>query len=244
VTVAAYSGKHEFRGGNMINTSFSILFNVLGTVLIILIIYVVYSDPSKFGGPSVALASAALCLFVANIDRIESFKASFSSFEAKTREVQTVVDDARATVASLRKLAVATASFQADMLAAAGRFGGGGTSKQKEEQKAHLLEELRGIGLTDKELAEVSDADRRWVMFDYAFGLLRSLNVQHDPVKLAAYQKAFESGEPPTPDECADVLSTFHISDEKTTELLKDYRYYYETGKHRRPDVWLDRGNW
>jgi hypothetical protein len=203
-----------------------------------------YKDASKFGGPSIALFSAALCLFVANIDRIEFFKASFSSIEAKTREAQAVVDDARATVASLRKLAVATASFQVDMLAAAGRFGGGGTPKRKEEQKAHLLEELKGLGLTEKELAEVNGADRRWVMFDYALGLLRSLSVQNDPVKAAAFKKAFESGEAPTPDECADLLSTFHIGDDKTAELLKDYRYYSETGKQRRPDVWLDRGNW
>lgn len=228
----------------MINISFSVLFNLLGAVLIVLIVYVVYQDPSKFGGPSIALFSAALCLFVANIDRIESFKASLSSFEAKTREAQAIVDDARATVASLRKLAVATASFQVEMLAAAGRFGGGGTPKRKEEQKAHLLEELKGLGLTEKELAEVNGADRRWVTLDYAFGLLRSLNVQNDPAKAAAYKKAFESEEVPTPDECADLLSTFHVSGAKTAELLKDYQYYYETSKQRRPDVWLDRGNW
>jgi hypothetical protein len=231
-------------GGAMINTIFSILFNLLGAVLIGLIIFVVYKDPSKFSGPSIALFSAALCLFVANIDRIESFKASLSSIEAKTREAQAVVDDARATVASLRKLAVATASFQVDMLAAAGRFGGGGTPRRKEEQKAHLLEELKGLGLTDKELTEVNGADRRWVMVDYAFGVLGSLNVQNDTAKAAAYRNAFESGEAPTPDECSDLLNAFHISDDKTIELLKDYRYYCDTGKHRRPEVWLDLGNW
>jgi hypothetical protein len=58
----------------VINTSFSVLFNLLGAVLIALIIYVVYKDAS---GASIALFSAALCLFVANIDRYRVFQSQF-----------------------------------------------------------------------------------------------------------------------------------------------------------------------
>ena len=57
--------------------------------------------------------------------------------------------------------------------------------------------QARGLGLTEKELAEVNGADRRWVMFDYALGLLRSLSVQNDPVKAAAFKKRARIGGPP-----------------------------------------------
>jgi hypothetical protein len=230
--------------GEILSTWFSILFNLLGAALIVLIIYIVYRDPRSFGSPTVLLASAALCLFFANLDRVESLKASLSGFEAKTREAQAVVDQAKATVASLRELAVATASFQVDLLAAAGRFGGGGTPARKDEQKAHLLERLKGLGLTNEQLAEVDSADREWVMIDYTIELLRPLRGANNPRIPEPYNTTLAEKGALTPEQCGGLLREFHVDDDHTKELLEDYKYYYETGKQRRPDVWRDRGNW
>jgi hypothetical protein len=165
-----------------------------------------------------------------------------SGFEAKTREAQAVVDEAKATAASLRELAVATASLEVDMLAAAGNIWVATPAARKDQLKAQLLERLKALGLSDEQLATVDSADREWVMRDYVIALLQPINTNTDPAKSAAYEKAFESELALTPDECAKILERFHIDDEKTKELLTDYRYYYETGKQRRPDVWHRRG--
>ncbi|MDB5401251.1 MAG: hypothetical protein JWQ55_3269 [Rhodopila sp.] len=229
--------------GKIINIGVSIVLNLLGATLIIVIMRVVYRDPSFFGSPTVLLVGAVLCFFFANLDRIETLKAGSSGFEAKTREVQAVVDEAKATVASLRELAVTTASFQVDLLAAAGRFGGGGTAARKDGQKAHLLERLKGLGLTDEQLAEIDRPDREWVLFDYTIAVLQPLNVSNDPQKAKAYASAFTKGGGLTPAECENLLNEFHVDDDNTKGLLKDYQYYYDTGKRRRPDVWRNRDN-
>lgn len=223
------------------NTYFSVLFNLLAAALIGLILYNLYREPSHFSGPTVAVVATALCLFAANLDRVVSIKASLSGFEATTREAKIVIDQAKATVKSLRELAVATASFQVDMLAAAGRFAGGGTIARKDAQKSHLLERLKELGLTDEQLAEVDRADREWVMIDYAFALLQPLNVGNDPEKQKAYGEAFSATHPLTPDECKNLLDRFGIDDQTILDLLEDYRYYFKTGKQRRPDVWKSR---
>jgi hypothetical protein len=139
----------------------------------------------------------ALCLFAGNIDRLDTIKASFSGFEAKTREAQAVVDEAKATVASLRKLAVATATFEIDQLAASGRIVGTAAA-HKDQQKERLLEQLKGLGLSEDELAAVENADGDYVIFDYVVAVLQPLN-GNDAAKeeAKAYAHALENQPPP-----------------------------------------------
>jgi hypothetical protein len=187
--------------------------------------------------------AAALCFFFGNTERLDSIKAGLTGFEAKTREAETVLNQAKATVASLQKLAVATASFQVYELAGAGRFGES-VGKPKDEQKARLLERLRGI-VTDDQLAEVDGADRKFVIIDYVLLLLQPFAVWHagpaDPAKDEAYRHAVQREPPLTPDECRSLLNEFGLRDDKADELLKDYQYYLDTGKQRRPEVWHNR---
>jgi hypothetical protein len=88
------------------------------------------------------------------------------------------------------------------MLAAAGRFGGDDTAARKHEQKAHLLERLKALGLTDAQLAEIDRADREWVIFDCVIALLQPLNTSDDPTKRELYEKLFQNTHVYTPDEC------------------------------------------
>jgi hypothetical protein len=171
------------------------------------------------------------------LDRLDTIKASYNGFEAKTREAQAVVDEAKATVASLRALAVATATFEIDQLAAEGRIGT--MAARKDQQKERLLEQLKGLGLSEEQLATVENADSKWVIFDYVVAVLSPLNVNDaSKEESKAYARAYSSEPPPTPDECAALLDQFHIDDAQSKELLLDYRYYVATGKQRRPDVW------
>lgn len=223
---------------------FSVAFNSLGAILLILMVYLPLRRRSRVSDSLVALGGAALALFFGNLDQIDSMKVSSSGFEAKTREMQGVIDDAKATVASLHALAAMTAALQVDLLAAEGRWTAETTILHKDEQKARLLTRLKALGLTDEELAEVDRADRAWVIRDYVIAVLKPLNDAIDPTKVAAYTTAFYAADPPTPDECAALLQQFHVDDEKIKGLLEDYRYYFETNKQRRPEVWRNRWSW
>lgn len=224
--------------------AFNLLFGLIGASLLIFLAFVLYRDPGRYSAAFVLFLGAAISLLVSNIDRIELFKAGLNGFEAKTREAQAVVDDARATVTSLRQLAVATAALQVDMLAAAGRFGGDSDARWKDDQKAHLLEQLKSLGLSDEQLATVEKADRTWVNMDYAFALLGPLNTAQDAAKRAAYGRFFNERDEVTPAGCRKLMDEFQIDDEKRRGILKDFEYYYETGKQRRPDVWHNRAAW
>jgi hypothetical protein len=104
-----------------------------------------------------------------------------------------------------------------------------------------LLEQLKGLGLTDEQLAEVDGSDREWVMLDYAFAVLGPL-ARGDDAQKKVYSKTFDTTPGPTPADCEKLLNEFNIEDVNVRELLKDYQYYYDTGKQRRPQVWRDRG--
>lgn len=221
---------------------FSVAFNLLGFALLILLGYLLVVDPRHFGGPTVAFLAAGLCLLFGNLDRIDTLSASVSGFEAKTREAQNVLNDAKDTLALLRKLAVVTASLQVKLLAAEGRLQGPDRLMQKDEQKDQLLSELKRIGLDDDELTKVAAADRAWVMWDYVIAILQPINSETDRQKVLAYTKAYKRyTNPLSPEECEDLLNQFHANSDQTKALLDDYRYYMKYGKQRRPEVWRAR---
>jgi hypothetical protein len=216
--------------------------NVIGLGLLALIGYVLYRDPRRIGGSAVALGAAALSFSFGNIDKIESLTASASGFNVKTREVQTVINDAKDTIGLLRKLAVATAGLQVKMLAAEGRLQGPASLLGKDAQKEELLRELKSIGLTDEELAKVSAADSPWVKWDYVIAILQPVNYNTDKAEIAAYTKAYNRfTNPLSPEECEEVLNEFHANTEQTKALIDDYTYYLRFGKQRRPEVWSQR---
>lgn len=227
---------------NLILDAVGVVF--LGVAFLLLVVSPRIRIRSRAAGPFVAVMAAAICLFFGNLDHFESVEVALSGFKAKTRELQGVIDDAKATVTSLHELAVTTAALQVDLLASEGRWGGPTTILHKDEQKAQLLARLKALGLTGKELAQVETADRHWVLLDYAVAVLKPLNDANDPQKGAEYTKAFYGLEPPTPDECERLLAQFNVADAEIKELLSDYRYYFQTNKQRRPDVWRNRSNW
>jgi hypothetical protein len=85
----------------------SVIFDALGFAVIVAAIVFIFRNPtpSGVGAAGIMAVVAFVCLFIGSIDRIESFKASASGIEAKTREVQQVLDSAKATVSSLNELA-------------------------------------------------------------------------------------------------------------------------------------------
>jgi len=66
------------------------------------------------------LVAAFISGFVGNLDRIESFKATPGSIEARTHAV---ISEAKDTIAELRQLAKATGEVLVRVLAGEGRYG-------------------------------------------------------------------------------------------------------------------------
>jgi hypothetical protein len=215
--------------------------NVIGLGLLALIGYMLFRDPRRIGGLTVALTAAALSLFFGNIDEIESLTASASGFNVKTREVRQVITDAKDTITLLRKLAVVTAGLQVKMLAAEGRLQGPDSLLQKDVQKEELLSELKNIGLNEDEIVKVAAADNAWVKWDYVIAILQPINSPTDRTQIIAYTNAYKRyTNPLSPKECEELLNQFNANSDKTKTLLEDYRYYLKYGKHRRPEVWRE----
>src|ERR1700752_1018186 len=68
-------------------------------------------------GAALAAIPAFLLVIAGNLDRIESFKASYQSavIEAKTRELTQTIDDAKEAIRQIRELAVVTAEQLIDL---------------------------------------------------------------------------------------------------------------------------------
>ena len=164
----------------------SVIFNMAGLAVIAAAIAFVFRNPTLSGAGATGIMAlmAFACLCIGNIDRIESFKASASGIEAKTREVQQVIDSAKATVSSLNELAKAIAAIEVDLIAGAARLGA--DSKHKDALKSNLLQKLKAPGLDERSVEEVASADKSYVSFDYAIAILQELNTASDKDRLAA----------------------------------------------------------
>jgi hypothetical protein len=168
---------------------------------------------------------------------------------AASREVQDVLDDAKATVASLHELATMTGAFLVDNIGGSGRWAGEGTIEMKDRAKERLLERLKALGLKDDALSEVSRGDRHWVCADYVLGIFGTPrnNPKWSTVSAEdslALGRLMNRHEPASPDECETMLARLGVNEAFAVELLKDYRHYVRTGEHRRPAIWRSRQSW
>jgi hypothetical protein len=192
---------------------------------------------------------AALCSFLGN-ERIASFKASATGFEAKMREVAEVVDEAKATLKGLHDVAAMAGATLIDINAGMGRYGGGSTVARKDNRRTRILEALKSIGLDPQKLNEVSAADREWVNIDYVIGIFDNWDADrtfsnNERALWNEFSKPWQGkAEWPDPESCEATIKRLRIDDPVSRELLKDYQHYMKNGEYRRPVVWLNRGNW
>jgi hypothetical protein len=205
------------------------------------------ADWSASGRGGIAFLCAALFAVLGNIDRIESFKASFTGIEAKIREVNEVIEETKATLRALQEVAAMAGAAVIELSTGAGRYGGGQTIGSKDARREQVLSALDRAGLSAR---EVASADREWVIADYAQGIFAVFNKGR---KFTREQKLYwdkfslpwrTTTTWPTPDECEVAMNRLRINDRFSRELLNDYRFYMQTGTQRRPEIWADRGNW
>lgn len=188
---------------------------------------------------SLHVVAAGLCALVGNVQRFEVFK--LLGLEARTREV---ISEAENTAAALRKLAAELGSVLLYANAAQGRFADPGDTAARDEKRAAVLASLKAVGVTDDQLRLVSNADRRFVIADYASGVLQAVRYEANPQVRRVQELWDQTGEPPAPESLRALLRSMSNAPQFADELVVDLEHYIAHGTHRRPDVWAARERW
>jgi hypothetical protein len=148
----------------------SLCFKVLAAAFLLAILWGLLRTPQwPWASMLLAFLGATLAALIANFEYLETFKASSSGIEAKTREV---VRQAENALKELHELAAMTGALLVELIVGGGRWGGSGTVAQ-DAQKVRVLETLRAVGLNAQKVAEIARADRQWVIIDYFLGIIR-----------------------------------------------------------------------
>lgn len=186
-------------------------------------------------------------LFFANIDRISEFTLGSSGFKAKTKEVAEVVEQARGAMSELQLLSKIVASTTLSLVKRSGRMGGY-SDEEEEYIKGSVLNVLRQIGISEKELPDVLRDWYRFEKFDYYYYIMGgSVNVSDQlRGRVSEWTKSHQFGfkNIAKPEELMQFLQEADCYSDEAKELIEDYKYYLEFRKHRRPEVWRRRKDW
>lgn len=221
------------------------VFNAMSIVLFLAMGYAVLFVKDVAGG-GILLLAAVVCAFIGHIDKVESFQASVSGVQAKIREADRVVGEAKSALTELHKFAEMASTMLINMLSGEGRLGGR-SPKEIEEERTRILESLKFIGLADEAIKKVSLADEKWVAVDYAIGILHTLrksttcSPEQRQVATEMLERWNNEDYHPTPDDFSEKFKQKGVTDPVVLDLVEDYKYYMKTGTHRRPNVWMDR---
>jgi len=192
----------------------------------------------------VAFLSFLALLLFANLDRIAVFKASKTGFEAQTREITRVVDEAKSTIKELQDLAQIVAATTLSLVQRSGRLGGY-TDTEKHEVKQSILRLLTQLGLTEEDRKGVLFEWHSWEELDYVFYILGGNTIPRDfDEKQVQEWKALRARareNRASPDELRAFLKKHQRLNDDPDELIRDYEFYIEHRQHRRPDVWAKR---
>lgn len=197
------------------------------------------------GLPWAGILGCSVCLIFANLDRLESFKASRDGFEAKTRAV---IKEAENTLAELQILAMHLAGISLALVKRSGRIGGY-QDDEEEGIKKEMLATLSKIGIDDSEFPRILAQWHRFEALDYVFGVMGN---SHIPTGVAqevigewkALVKEAAVSEHTEPEALRSFLERNGLMTSARHEYLLDYEHFLATKTHRRPDVWSNRRHW
>jgi hypothetical protein len=187
------------------------------------------------------LGVGALCALVANSHRIELIE--FLGLKAKTWRV---LHEAEDVVASLRTLAANFGAVMVQANAASGRFGGESTYAERDAERAAIMRGVAAVGVSGEQLRAVEQADRQFVLSDYALGVERAFrraSVQSRAMH-SIRSRWNRSGIPPTAAELREAFAGLSSLPTTAEELLRDMEHYETHVSHRRPDIWASRYSW
>jgi hypothetical protein len=221
-----------------------IIFDFLAVAMLSLMGAIVWFDPSATGTgrASLILVGAFFSGLIANIHRFESLKASLSGFEAKMREAEEVIEEAKATVSSLQRLGTAFGCFLVEAVEGAGRYQSHSSQARRVERKLRLVEQLKALDLPADSLDQILRSDQVWISYDYMNGLIHPSGDSSQTKEWQEDLQVFlERNTPASPDECAAILRKNKVTDPKRWASLRSYRYYIIYNEHKYfPEVTAD----
>jgi hypothetical protein len=222
--------------------------NILTLIALLVLGFSLWSGKLAMHGlMMVAFLSFLALLFFANLDRISEFKAGKSGFEAKTREVTKVVEEAKSTIKELQLLSKIVAMAALSLVKRTGRIGGY-SDEEEETIKESILKVLHQLGIPDEERKELLHEWHKFVRFDYAHYILGGPTILSNltPEQRAQEEKLRHGGldNIPSPEELTQFLGECGLLSPEVKELIDDYRYYIKCQEHRRPEVWKNRKKW
>lgn len=186
-----------------------------------------------------ALLGGGGCLLFSHLPAMQKLKLGPTGIEA---EMKQVLEEAKASVDELHKLAAIMGAATVAQLAAEGRWGGGMTSAMKAELRQRIISSLKELGLPEKRIEEVGRADAPWVRFDYAGYAMKPIKYNDlNAEQKAQWQEEFKAhsfSTPLTPVQLRGIIERLGVLSNEVEERLQDYEHYCRTFTHRRPDVW------
>jgi hypothetical protein len=193
------------------------------------------------------LASMAF-LIAANLDRITEFKASRTGFEAKTREVTEVIEKAENTITELQLLSKEMAKLTLSLVKRSGRWGKTYEFDEEESIRESVLNVLKKLGIPETENPDLLSDWHKFDDFDYSRSVLGNGHIPQNlaPEFIEEWQLLIRGGlsNIPTPPAIRVFLNKTGLMTPEFEERVKDYEYYLEHRKHRRPDEWRNHLKW
>ncbi|MCZ8311967.1 MAG: hypothetical protein O9320_14040 [Magnetospirillum sp.] len=148
------------------------------------------------------------------------------------------VAQATATLEQLRGLAATFGEVILAVLAGEGRMGGMGY-KSKMAFKGQVDERLRQLGLSDEQLSQTRKTWRKYLVYDHAVRIWKSLPVAvHEMSPELRGLLGERNLIPATPDEWRAALQRINLARGDAAEALADYEHFLETDNIRRPELW------
>ena len=222
--------------------------NFLSIISLIVLGFSLWFGISSMPGEMfIAVIAFFTLLFFANLDRISEFKASKSGFEAKTREVKEIVEEAKITIKQIQILSKIVASTTLSLVKRSGRMGGY-SDDEEEKIKESILNVLLQLKISKEECEDVLKEWHKFIEFDYTHYILGGPNVPPNlnPKQIEKWEELRRSGlmNIPSPETLTQFLNQCDLLSDETKEVIEDLKYYIGHRKHRRPDIWKKRKEW
>ncbi|MCM2473839.1 hypothetical protein HGO38_10180 [Rhizobium sp. CG5] len=194
-------------------------------------------------GQFLSLLAACICLVAARFEDIAKFKFSKDGLEGEMRQA---IDEAKATVTQLNLLGVELSKAILWSMQAHSRLGGTSIDSQ-DTMREKVLNTVKTLGASDREIAEIKAIEYPYIDFDYSLFVTRNLSAGLKEEDRRLWNEFYSAdlrkgiGFEPSPDELEEFLRTLHLLNDDVAARLEDYRFFKTKRMHRRPQVWKAR---
>ena len=184
---------------------------------------------------------------VTNLDKLKRFKIGQTGLDAETHEV---VAEAKDTIKRMQKLAKAYGSMMITQ-AESSQYVSGPSPQERDAVKDAVAELLSEFDLGEDEIAEVEQSGYRYICSEYRnlivpYNLKKKIRESDKSDIWNEYEQQrgqLQIGDVPDLEKLENILDSVGELTPEREELLEDLRYYEANKRHRRPDIWRQRGD-